>query len=91
MCLLCIILLFYSKEALGRTNDLKFKIWGQPVIVSDLNKSWSIKLNHKLKRNTVNNYTIFIEDELGNKIDTSAVILSDKKQLRYRQINLMKI
>ncbi|KOA19364.1 hypothetical protein CLHOM_21550 [Clostridium homopropionicum DSM 5847] len=80
--IVCIFVLSNSKEAFSKTDTLKFKSWGQPLVISDVNKSWLISFSHKIKDSTINNYNIFIEDENGNKLETTSSALNDSKTIK---------
>lgn len=79
---ICIVLVISSKGVLAKTDHSKFKTWGQATTISDVNKEWYIKLNHKLKGSTINKYNIFIEDEAGNRIETTISMLNDNKTIK---------
>lgn len=77
-----LLVLSNSKEAFSKTDTLKFKSWGQPQVVSDVNKAWLINFSHKVKDSTINNYNIFIEDEYGNKLETATTMLNNNKTIK---------
>ena len=80
--IVCLLALFNSKEVFSKTDTLKFKSWGQPLVISDVNKPWLINFSHKIKNSTINSYNIFIEDEVGNKIETTVLVLNDNKTIK---------
>lgn len=80
--IVCLLVLSNSKEAFSKTDTLKFKSWGQTLVISDVNKAWLINFSHKIKNSTINNYNIFIEDEDGNKLETIATMINDNKTIK---------
>jgi len=80
--IVCLLILSNSKEAFSKTDTLKFKAWGQPMVISDVNKPWLIKFSHKIKDSTINSYNIFIEDEDGNKLETTVLVQNDNKTIK---------
>lgn len=80
--IVCLMVLSSSKEAFSKTDTLKFKSWGQTLVISDVNKAWLINFSHKINNSTINSYNIFIEDEDGNKLETIATMLNDNKTIK---------
>lgn len=85
-----LLLTFMFSLSFGSFNscavDETTEIW-EVKETDDPIKKWNIKFSHDLDFSTVNNYTIYIEDEFGNMIEVEVDKGKDEKTVLISPIN----
>lgn len=61
------------------SSQPNFERWGTNVPEVTPLKEWTITFNQSIKKDTINNATIYIKDEKGNLVDAHLNTLKDKK------------
>ncbi len=71
--------LFLSNSVVYAAED--YIQWKDTYTISDLSKSWNVKFNYPIKRDSVNTSNFKLVDDVGQNIEISPVLNSDNRSV----------